>query len=395
MRTSIVVVSYRPHQWLAACLHSVADQADQVVLVDNGSPDATIGDAGRAVGAQVVRLPKNRGFPGGVDAGLRHVTGDVIALLNDDAMAEPGWLSTAAEVLRDDTIGVVAPKLLFATQFAEILLDDPVTRVAGEPRPLGRMVRHVSVDGVDVVSRLIGPGIHKVDEVVVDGRVDRWRWTAGPVPFFVPLPHTADADAVEVVVDGAPQPVRRVVSLVNNAGSFLSEHGHAGDYGYEAVDGPVFDVAADRFGVCGGAMVTTARVLGRVGDLAGSFFAYYEDTDWSWRVQLSGLRARYDPGAVVRHVGGVSSGGPGNARFRLLAGRNRHRCLLRNAPLGVAGRELVETLRRPALPGLRRAVLATAARDALDRVLLARQWTRQPADVWRQWAGVDNTWPAM
>ena len=34
---SVVVVSYRPGDWLLSCLKSVVGQADEVVLVDNGS----------------------------------------------------------------------------------------------------------------------------------------------------------------------------------------------------------------------------------------------------------------------------------------------------------------------------------------------------------------------
>ena len=64
--TSVVVVSYRPGDWLLPCLRSVVGQADEVVLVDNGSKGFGAARLGWQAGARVLRLPVQHGLcPGG------------------------------------------------------------------------------------------------------------------------------------------------------------------------------------------------------------------------------------------------------------------------------------------------------------------------------------------
>ena len=89
MSASVVVVSYRPGDWLPSCLKSVVSQADEVVLVDNGSKGFGAARLGWQVGARVLRLPSNTGFAPAVNLGVAACTGDLVGLLNDDAIAGP------------------------------------------------------------------------------------------------------------------------------------------------------------------------------------------------------------------------------------------------------------------------------------------------------------------
>jgi hypothetical protein len=195
-----------------------------------------------------------------------------------------------------------------------------------------------------------------------------------------------------VLLDGEPLSggVERVVDLVNNAGSYLSAEGHGGDYGFETPDGPAFATARDCFAACGAAMVFRRETWVRLGPFAASFFAYNEDTDWCWRARLAGLRIRYEPGAVVRHVREFSTGGA--ARFRLMAARNRYHMLARNAPIPVL-RAQVGRLGEPHQPpGLTRAAWPRVLRGLAERPRLARGWRLSPAEVFQAWAGVGETW---
>jgi GT2 family glycosyltransferase len=56
-------------------------------------------------------------------------------------------------------------------------------------------------------------------------------------------------------------------------------------------------------------MAMRREVFERLGGFSPGFFSYYEDIDWSWRAQLAGMRIRYEPATVIRHIGGVTSGG--------------------------------------------------------------------------------------
>jgi len=387
--TSVVVVSYRSHDWLERSLSSVLPQADEVILVDNGSPAGSIGDVGRRLGAVVETLPTNRGFAGGVNAGLRRARGDVVALLNDDAIAGPEWLSSAAEVLKDPTVAAVGPKIVFPGPFVEVRMDKEPWFAPGDRRPLGQMIHRVQVDGSDVpLGGLHGSGVHELEQRIDGDCPDQWRWTSGSGPICVPVP--ADTTTPEVTIDGELLEVKQSVDVISNAGSYLSANGHGGDYGFGAADDGAFDVQGERFAVTGAAMVATAETFARIGRFAESYFAYYEDLDWCWRARLAGLRCLYEPAAIIRHVGGVSTGGPGADRVRRLAARNRIQTLFRNAPLSVAREQLRSSVDRP--EGLSIAIAGGAVRGALGRRRLSRTWATTPRIIWQAWAGRDESW---
>ena len=95
MKASVVVVSYHPGEWLSPCLASLGSQADEVVLVDNGSSGAVASEIGRRAGARVLRFESNTGFAPAADAGASASSGEILGFLNDDAVAGPGWLAAA------------------------------------------------------------------------------------------------------------------------------------------------------------------------------------------------------------------------------------------------------------------------------------------------------------
>ena len=171
---------------------------------------------------------------------------------------------------------------------------------------------------------------------------ERWRWTAGPRCFYVPIPENQEpgggvSPAVpELELNGEPTPLRRVVDLVNSAGAYLRRDGYAGDCGADLPDDERWSLPRECFAAPGTALVTTASVLERVGPLEGGFFAYYEDTDWCWRARLQGYRIMYEPAPTLRHVRGQTSGGTLAARTRFLAERNRILTLARCGPLPLA-----------------------------------------------------------
>jgi GT2 family glycosyltransferase len=325
-----------------------------------------------------------------VNLGLTSVTGDVIGLLNDDAFAEANWIEASRTKLESaPDVAAVVPKLLLARPYGEIRFDDDCHFAAGDPRPLGRCLYSITAAGHDRLAEAVGSGLHRL-EAAPPGPL-RWRWTSGPEPVYVPLSNGAGPD---VRCNGEAVDVRGIVDLVNNAGSYLSTEGHGGDYGYGSPDRGAFDQPRDCFAASGAAMVTTAEALQRIGPFARSFFAYYEDTDWSWRAQLGGMRIRYEPGAVVRHLRGATTGGEGNPRVQFFAARNRLLTLTRNAPLPVVANQLRAAPRNAAWPSVWRSLLKRVPEAFAQRQHLARKWRRSPADVWAQWAGVGECWPS-
>jgi GT2 family glycosyltransferase len=62
------------------------------------------------------------------------------------------------------------------------------------------------------------------------------------------------------------------------------------------------------FGASGGASLYRIEMFEKIGLFDEDFFAYYEDTDISFRAQLSGWKVVYAPKAVVYHQIGATSG---------------------------------------------------------------------------------------
>jgi GT2 family glycosyltransferase len=375
---SVIVVSYKPGEWLEPCLRSVADQTDEIIVVDNGSEDARATTIARLAGASSVRCDRNIGFAAGFNRGLHVTQGDIIGLLNDDAVAGPNWLSAAADALSQPRVAAVTPKVLLTERFAEILPD------AGFPSE----IHSLSFGEEDVLTRAVGPGLHPVDHRSERPECSGSRQVVAGRPFYVPVGDQSH----EIRIDGLEITPRAVVRLLNHAGSFLRNHGIAGEYGFAAPDDGRFDLRAERFGFSGTAPVFAGDILRSVGGFADAFFAYNEDTDWCLRARLAGYRIMYDPVATVEHRLSASSGGPWNAFVRFLAERNALLCLLRNAPVAVVRECVLPRLRFGPKDQVRRSVLRRLPWALASRAMMAPKRRHSPAEVWEQWAERETSW---
>jgi GT2 family glycosyltransferase len=101
---------------LRACLESLARQADvnfETIVVDNGSNDGSADLAADRFGARVIRNSENRGFCEANNQGIAAARGEFIALLNNDAEAEPGWLAALHRACsKRPDVGMAASKIL-------------------------------------------------------------------------------------------------------------------------------------------------------------------------------------------------------------------------------------------------------------------------------------------
>lgn len=118
-RVAIVVPCWNHEQDTLDCLERLAalDYPNyQVVVVDNGSEESSFRALGLAAhGVTLLRLNANRGFSGGINAGIRWALEqnvNYIWLLNNDAIAFPDALSAlVARAESDPTIGAVGSLL--------------------------------------------------------------------------------------------------------------------------------------------------------------------------------------------------------------------------------------------------------------------------------------------
>jgi GT2 family glycosyltransferase len=115
---SIVVVNWNGAGYLEECLSSLERQsysALEIVIVDNGSTDGSCAwlRSRLRAGWRLIELPLNLGFAGGVNTGIRAAHGEFVALLNNDAVAEPEWISSMVAGMSAADTGMVAAKILF------------------------------------------------------------------------------------------------------------------------------------------------------------------------------------------------------------------------------------------------------------------------------------------
>lgn len=100
---SVIIPTWNGLRHLPDCLLALRPQlrpGDEIIVVDNGSRDGS-GEWVRqhAPEVRLLRLPTNRGFAGGTNAGLRVARGDLLLLCNDDAFVEPGCVDALVAAL--------------------------------------------------------------------------------------------------------------------------------------------------------------------------------------------------------------------------------------------------------------------------------------------------------
>ncbi|WP_186317705.1 glycosyltransferase family 2 protein [Curtobacterium sp. 9128] len=249
MDVSVIIVDWHQPDLTRRAVDSVlsqrVDAAVEVVLVVNEADDDTVA-AYRHEYPQlvVVAEPTNAGFAGGVVRGMRAASGDVVVLVNNDAVADHAFLDRGLAALAAGGPSVAA--------------------VAGTAVLEGRFVR---VDG--------GAPTSPDDLVAADGR--RWR----------------RSEVGE--------------SLVNGTGVVLDRTGNGRDRDWlrPVDDAPEH---APLFGFSGGAAFLRRAAVDEVGGFDEDLFMYYEDVDLSWRLRLAGYGIRNAPDAVVVHRHAASSG---------------------------------------------------------------------------------------
>src|SRR5271157_5442866 len=93
LRCSAIIVTHNSAEAIGACLDTLAEEGCEIVVVDNASRDATVQRVEEFVAWHEVRLlahTQNFGFAAAVNQGAQAATGDVLLVLNPDAIAEPG-----------------------------------------------------------------------------------------------------------------------------------------------------------------------------------------------------------------------------------------------------------------------------------------------------------------
>jgi GT2 family glycosyltransferase len=113
-----IVLNYNGSGFVIEAVQSLLDQDQpglEVVVVDNGSHDGSDHAIEQAFAGRItlVRAPRNLGFGAGNNLGIRRARGRHLVLLNNDAVAAPGFVrELVAAADADPANGMVAARVL-------------------------------------------------------------------------------------------------------------------------------------------------------------------------------------------------------------------------------------------------------------------------------------------
>lgn len=130
-RVGAVVLSYNRRELTVACLRSLATVPDvRVLLVDNASADGTVEAVRKGLpGVEVLALPENRGYGGGMNAGVERLLAEgaeyVLLLNNDTLFPDPGFAQKLAAALDADARAAVAGPRVVSLETGRVLFDGP------------------------------------------------------------------------------------------------------------------------------------------------------------------------------------------------------------------------------------------------------------------------------
>ncbi|MBW8484458.1 glycosyltransferase [Actinomadura sp. PM05-2] len=112
MRVSVVICAYTEQRWddVHAAVASVRAQRhapEEIIVVVDHNPTLHARLKSALPDATVVENAEGRGLSGGKNTGVALARGDVVAFLDDDAVAAPGWLAAFAAHYGDPRVAGV------------------------------------------------------------------------------------------------------------------------------------------------------------------------------------------------------------------------------------------------------------------------------------------------
>jgi hypothetical protein len=334
----------------------------EIVLVDNASVDGLDWKIpGLYPDVRIINSLTNEGFARGNNLALSDLDEvDVVALINNDTIPDPEWLSELVDTLYSEPkIGGVGAKLLFNKLVVGVELD-----------PDGQLVclTNVRINGKDSLHLLHFD--ERFDRSGIGaGSPTQQHWFSQPCSFWieeneslgeqpeieielfsgqqVTIKIKTDLEVIEANVGISPSRVcvssTNKARVINNAGEGIFPGLHGGDIGFKELDLGHRDQTCEVFGFCGGAVAFRSEFLKDVGIFDPTFFLYYEDIDLAWRGRLRGWKFYYTSKSVVFHEHSYSSK-EGSPFVRFWSDRNRRLTLIKNGTAKMAVKAIVGSI---------------------------------------------------
>ena len=233
-RISVIIASRGRPDYLRRCLraldHLVWPLVEVVVVTDRPGREA-ISDASTV---KLVAFDRP-GLAAARNEGLRVAGGDIVAFIDDDAVAEPMWLAAIAEAFTDAAVGAVTGPVLGRNGIslqsgAETILSDATTVRAGSEQTVrrARSGRAPKTVGTNMAFRAellrhVGGFDESYEFFLEDADLNMRLGSAGVVTAYAPLAvvHHATAASPRRRKDRAP---RDLTDIGRSTQLFLSRH---------------------------------------------------------------------------------------------------------------------------------------------------------------------------
>ncbi len=139
---SVIIPNYNGVALLPACLEALRAQTlrpHEVIVVDDASTDGSCELVrARFPWVRLITLAANGGFCRAANEGLRAAQGELLALLNNDAEPDLGWLAALLSALEGHPeVGACASRMLFSDDRGRLNSAGLFMRVDGMSRDIG------------------------------------------------------------------------------------------------------------------------------------------------------------------------------------------------------------------------------------------------------------------
>lgn len=135
---------------------------------------------------------------------------------------------------------------------------------------------------------------------------------------------------------GAVQPkIKTMVKkdTLDEVANYLTPFGFLYHFGYGQKDCNLFNKRIITFSPKGACFLVRKEIFLSLGGFDTNFYCYFEESDFAWRVWLSGYIINYEPKSVIYHFGGGSLYNQTSFNREYFSTRNRLTSLLENLSL--------------------------------------------------------------
>jgi cellulose synthase/poly-beta-1,6-N-acetylglucosamine synthase-like glycosyltransferase len=118
-KVSVYIPAYNSAEFLSVVIDGLLAQtlpADEILVIDDGSRDATAEIAARYAAVTLVRHTRNSGLGAARNTGFRTACNELIASLDADCVPDPGWLAGLARHFNEPKVAGVGGRLIEGNQ---------------------------------------------------------------------------------------------------------------------------------------------------------------------------------------------------------------------------------------------------------------------------------------